>query len=297
MTRHHVVPRSTQFVPTDPESPIPTKYLDVIRTTYTDIGTPAENRIQDYWNMQGERVLSDTWVGKTVIPILRKPPPPGWTVIYGRPTKIQTTQRPGNLWPEVWRDMGDAQKRKARERWAIEEPLQKEARDLRGIYVVPADDKEYDALLKELEVKLALPKPPAMPVLAKEQGESLCGAGLPLSNLKKAKALNDELFRQRSFHVTSPNGQPHVERIAPRGHASEEWFACVHTPLPIPKALRIPAAKEALEKEWRKLEIKKAWDVSKVAPKAKVLREPLSHQEFTDGRRFLVLQRPNRFPR
>ena len=110
-----------------------------------------------------------------------------------------------------------------------------------------------------------------MPVLAKERGESLCGKGQPKSNRKKAKALNDELFRQRSFHVTSPTTQTHVERIAPRGHASEEWFACVHTPLPIPKALRIPAAKDALEKEWRKLETKKAWDVSKVQPKAKVI--------------------------
>jgi len=170
--------------------------------------------------------------------------------------------------------MGDAQKRKARERWAIEEPLQKEARDLRGIYEVPADDKEYDKLLEELKVKLALPKPPAMPVLAK-QGESLCETGPPLSNRQKAKALNEEIFRQRSFHVTSPDGKSHVERIAPRGHASEEWFACVHTPLPIPKALQIPAAREALEAEWRKLESKKAWDVSKVAPKLKLMLNEL----------------------
>ena len=155
--------------------------------------------------------------------------------------------------------MSDAQKRKALERWVIEEPLQKEARDLRGLpLAVPADDKEYDELLKELKVKLALPKPPAMPVLAKERGESLCENGLPRSKRQKAKLLNAEVFCQRSFHISSPDGKSHVERIAPRGHASEEWFACVHSPLPIPKALQIPAAKEALEKEWRKLETKKA---------------------------------------
>ena len=44
------------------------------------------------------------------------------------------------------------------------------------------------------------------------------------------------------------SSRPHVERIAPRGYASEEWFACVHTPLPIPKAMKIPEAREALEK-------------------------------------------------
>ncbi|MHC4951072.1 MAG: hypothetical protein ACYTEU_08835, partial [Planctomycetota bacterium] len=263
--RHHVTPRSTLYVPTDSESPIPTKFLDVLRTTYTDLGNVEENRIRDYWNVQGARVLSDTWVGKTCIPLLRKPPPPGWTVIYGRPTKIQKTERPGNLWPEVYNVMSDSQKQKAREYWVTEEPLQKEARDLRGIYVVPAADYvEYDALLKDLEVKLKVPKPPAMPVLAKR---------LPQSRRAKAKELNDELFRQRSFHISSPTTDTHVERTAPRGHASDEWFACVHTPVDIQKARKIPEGREALEKEWRKLELKKAWDVTKVQPKAKVIRD------------------------
>ena len=33
----------------------------------------------------------------------------------------------------------------------------------------------------------------------------------------------------------------------------------VHTPIQIKKAMTMPAAKEALEKEWKKLEDKKAW--------------------------------------
>ena len=45
---------------------------------------------------------------------------------------------------------------------------------------------------------------------------------------------------------------------------SEEWFALVHTPVPIPKALTIPDAKKALDK---------AWDVSKVRPKAEVIAQ------------------------
>ena len=123
--------------------------------------------------------------------------------------------------------MGSAQKREARKRRAIEEPLQKEARDLRGIYEVPADDAEYDRIISELKVKLALPKPPAMPVVAKHGG-NLCDTDPPLSNRQKAKLLNEQMFRQRSS--PSSDGKPHVERIAPRGHASEEWFSCVHTP-------------------------------------------------------------------
>jgi len=84
------------------------------------------------------------------------------------------------------------------------------------------------------------------------------------------------MLRQRNCHISSSVGKPHVEHVAPRGHASEEWFACVHTPLAIPKVLKIPAAKDALEAEWNKLETKKAWDISKVAPKAKVVRDARS---------------------
>ena len=79
LTCHHRVPRSTLFVPSDPSSPIPTKYLDVMRTTYTDLDTKEEKRMEDYWNVQGEKALSDFWVGKTVFYILRTPPEPGFT--------------------------------------------------------------------------------------------------------------------------------------------------------------------------------------------------------------------------
>ena len=157
LIRHHRVPRSTLFVPTDPQSPLPTKYLDVLRTTYTDLETQSEKRMEDFWNKDGNRALSDSWRGKTVFYILRKPPPPGWTYIYGRKTKLQQTTRPGNLWPEVWKGMSKAQKRRARINWVDIAKRQKEARDSRGIYVVPADDKEYDKLISELKVKLAQP--------------------------------------------------------------------------------------------------------------------------------------------
>ena len=68
-----------------------------------------------------------------------------------------------------------------------------------------------------------------------------------------------------------PDARPHQDHCAPRGFASEEWFAFVHTPVSIQKALTIPDAKASLDKEWGKLENKKAWDVNKVKPKAEVI--------------------------
>ena len=76
--------------------------------------------------------------------------------------------------------------------------------------------------------------------------------------------------------TTPSRHNSHQERVAPRGAqppVTSEWYSCVHTPVPIPKALTIPEAREALEAEWAKLEAKKAWDITKVRPKAEVIRE------------------------
>ena len=45
----------------------------------------------------------------------------------------------------------------------------------------------------------------------------------------------------------------HQEQFAPDGFVSVEWFALVHTPIPISKAMRILKAKEAVGHEWSKL--------------------------------------------
>ena len=60
------------------------------------------------------------------------------------------------------------------------------------------------------------------------------------------------------------NSTVHQENLAPAGYVSEEFWALVHTPIAIDKALQIPAAGEALEKEWKKLEGRKAWLLNSV---------------------------------
>ena len=50
--RHHVEPRVKSF-------PIPLKYIDVSRTTHTNLDVKQVRRIDDYWNIDGSRDLSD----------------------------------------------------------------------------------------------------------------------------------------------------------------------------------------------------------------------------------------------
>ena len=70
--RHHVEPRVKLYSPREESFPIPLKYVDVSRTTDTNLYVKQERRIADYWNIDGSRELSDTWTGFTQFTLLEK---------------------------------------------------------------------------------------------------------------------------------------------------------------------------------------------------------------------------------
>ena len=63
--RHHVEPRVKLYSPREESFPIPLKYIDVTRTTHTNLDVKLEKRIDDHWNIDGSRDLSDPWTGFT----------------------------------------------------------------------------------------------------------------------------------------------------------------------------------------------------------------------------------------
>ena len=73
--RHHVEPRVKLYSPREESSPIPLKYIDVTRTTHTNLDVKQEKRIDDYWNIDGSRDLSDSWTGFTQLSLLEEKPP------------------------------------------------------------------------------------------------------------------------------------------------------------------------------------------------------------------------------
>ena len=61
--RHHVEPRVKLYSPREESFPVPLKYIDVSRTTHTNLDVKQEKPIDDYWNIDGSRDLSDPWTG------------------------------------------------------------------------------------------------------------------------------------------------------------------------------------------------------------------------------------------
>ena len=130
--RHHVEPRVKLYSPREQTYPIPLKYIDVARTTHTHhLDVLLEKNSEDSWTVDGHRELSDAWTGFTRFILLNERPPDGYTWSGERLTREQTTSRPDDVWPDMWKQMSDAAKMKAKQRWAIEKPKLDNARQLR----------------------------------------------------------------------------------------------------------------------------------------------------------------------
>ena len=102
------------------------------RTTHTSLDVLLEKHIEDYWNVDGEKELSDRWTGFARFILLNERPPEGFSWSGVRLTRKQKTSRPDDVWPDMWDFMSDAAKKKAKQRWAIEKPKLDNARQLRG---------------------------------------------------------------------------------------------------------------------------------------------------------------------
>ena len=63
--RLHVEPRVKIHSPREELFPIPMKYIDVSWSTHANLDVNQEKPIDDYWNIDGSRDLSDPWTGFT----------------------------------------------------------------------------------------------------------------------------------------------------------------------------------------------------------------------------------------
>ena len=247
--RHHVEPRVQFFVPKEESFPIPLKYIDVIRSTHTDLDVAQEKRVDYHWNVHGNRNLSDSWTGFTRSTLLNETPPKGYMWSRERLTKFQTTSLPDHMEPDAWTRIGKAAQRRKKQEWAIEKPKLEHARDLRGIYSIDPSDEEYKDITKNARRKLKTSKAAAMPC---KKGRFLKHAhGKPLfQKQKKPRHLEaHESTRQRVESVTK---RMHEEHVAGKGHDSVLHYNLVHKFIPMPQAMKIPDAKAAVDKELKK---------------------------------------------
>ena len=67
--------------------------------------------------------------------------------------------------------------------------------------------------------------------------------------------------------------QNHEDHFAGKGENSQQHYNLVHKFIPMPQAMKNPAAKAAVYKEWEKMEKISAWNLTKVKSKKRVIDE------------------------
>ena len=188
-------------------------------------------------------------------------------MVRGRLTRKQLTSRPDHLWPELWKSMGKNAKLKEKQKWAEEKIHLDNARKLRGIYFIDPEDKEYKETIKNARQKLETSVAPAMPCKIMKN----CGNGSDKYTTKLACIPE----ANESTRMRMGNSEPHnhEDHIAGKGENSLQNYNLVHKFIPMPQAMKIPAAKAAVDKEWEKLEKISAWNLTKVRKKKMVIDE------------------------
>ena len=76
--RHHVEPRVKLYSSKKESFPNALKYIDVSRTTHTNLDVKQERRFDNYWNIDGSRDLSEYWTSFTQFILLEEKPPDGY---------------------------------------------------------------------------------------------------------------------------------------------------------------------------------------------------------------------------
>ena len=180
--RHHVEPRVKLYSPREESFTIPLKYIEVSRTAHTNLDVRQERRIDDYWNIDGSRDLSDPWTGfHTIYSTRRKKlltdilgPGRDWRESSLHPGQIIYGQSYGSQWERTpsWR---------RNKKWSEEKIHLDNARKLRGIYFIDPEDKEFKETIKNARKKLETSVAPAMPCKIMKN----CGSGA--SDKKKTK--------------------------------------------------------------------------------------------------------------
>ena len=133
-------------------------------------------------------------------------------------------------------------------------------------------DKEFKETIKNARKKLEKPMAPA--TLCKTCKKSKNGETRSKNNDFKSKfACILEASESTRMRMKESPPKYHEDHIAGKGDNSLQHHNLVHKFIPMPQAMKIPAAKAAADKEWEKLEKISAWDLTKVRNKSEVIDE------------------------
>ena len=106
VTSFVVITTNLEFNSTCRKKQFFSEYIDGAKSTHTILDVLQEKRSDDDWNVEANRILSDSWTGFTKYTLLKNLK--GVYVVLRETDKIQATTRLENVWLEVWTKIGKA---------------------------------------------------------------------------------------------------------------------------------------------------------------------------------------------
>ena len=168
--------------------------------------------------------------------------------------------------------MGKHDKLKEKQKWSEERIHLENARTLRGIYFIDPEDKEFKETIKNARKKLETPIAPAMPCKTSKNNQNWVTRGKS-NEIKSKLACTLEASESTRLRMGESLPNHHEDRIAGKGDNSLQHCNLEHKFIPVRQAMKIPAAKAAVDMEWEKLEKISAWNQTKVRSKKEVIDE------------------------
>ena len=137
-----------------------------------------------------------------------------------------------------------------------------------SIYFIDPEDTEFKETIKNARKKLETSVAPAMPCKILKNCAS-CAS----NKIKTKFACILEASESKRLRMEESLLNYHDDHIAGKGENSLQHYNLVHKFIPLPQAMKIPAAKAAVDREWEKLEKISAWNLTKVRSKKQVIDE------------------------
>ena len=137
---------------------------------------------------------------------------------------------------------------------------------------IDPEDKQFEETIKKAHKKLETPMAPALPCKTSKTCKHSETRG-KTNEIKSKLACILEASESTRLRVEESLLNHHEDHIAGKGDNSLQHKSLVHKFVPMPQAVKIPAAKAAVDKEWVKLEKIPAWDLTKVISKKEVIDE------------------------
>ena len=190
-----------------------------------------------FWNVDAKWSSSDSWKGFTKFTLMKEKHPKGYMWSRKRLTKIQTTTRPENLWPEVWEE------RKAR-------MGNREAKTFLCSMLL----KDWEALTSSIRKMVNMKKPSkTQGTVGRSNGGRVALQKWNKEALRVSGNWSEEWWFQQDskdkacMHRGDLNRKIIKDHIAGKGYNSMTRYNLVHEFMPMPQAMKIPEAESKKE--------------------------------------------------